>query len=244
MVALAIIGILSVFGMQAMLQNQKGSRMNQFDNEVNSAMAEITRLVTDPFTCTSSFMGLGPGTALFTNPRTSWTRVPRLIYDVKKPPTGSNLIAVTFPTAASEPPPAFRGSKILGIRSAYLVPRDYPNYNLQTTLGAGNTGNAFVEFTFEYIGPPNTMIGLRTRTKVLPLSVTWGNSVSVVAGMSEAHATKRCEILAKTGCPSCEYLVEECNSTHDTDLVTCMCIVSGGSIDTWRILQCNSVSGT
>ncbi|NDF15991.1 type II secretion system protein, partial [bacterium] len=77
MVVLVIVGILAVFGTQALVQNQKANRLTEFESAINAAMAEITRLTTDPVTCSSTFNDLGPGNSDYAqeaNKFTNWTK--------------------------------------------------------------------------------------------------------------------------------------------------------------------------
>jgi prepilin-type N-terminal cleavage/methylation domain-containing protein len=257
MVALAIVGILSVFGMQAMLQNQKGSRKNEFDNEVNAAMAEITRLTTDPVTCSSSFHSIGVGNSTFAqaaNKFTNWTKVPRFIYDSNALESDTkNIISINFPlntsgqiseTGTVQP---FRGSKIVGIRSVYLAPPDYPRYEMQTNVGSSNgfKGNVFVEITFEYIGPANTVIGMKTRTKLLPLSVTWAKFIRPVFSANLSAAEASCVKLGTsqncTPTPCTGQLVDTCNEDDNNGLVVCNCAVFQPGISNWKISACNAI---
>ncbi len=260
MVALAILGILSMFAAEVMLQNQKGARMNEFDNAVNAAMAELTRLASDPLTCSSTFHGLGPGNSDYAqeaNKFTNWTRVPYFIYDSGLPETGSNLIARNFPTIVTlsngnvisdGPPPPFRGSKILGIRSVYIAPHNYPNYPIQENLSPGFKGNAFVEITFEYIGPPNSMIGLKTRTRMLPLAVTWAKKISISASSgSPTNMDQACTKLAlDESCnPACVgQIIETCAEDDNLGIVLCNCAIFQPGRQNWQIRECNAVNGT
>jgi prepilin-type N-terminal cleavage/methylation domain-containing protein len=255
MVALAIVGILSLLASQSMLQNQKNSRKNDFDNEINAAMAELTRLTTDPVTCFSTLHDLGPGNSDYSqeaNKFNHWTKVPYFIYDSNiSADVTSNLIAHNFPLDGSQngSAPAFRGSKILGIRSAYIAPHNYPNYALQENVGPPDfKGNAFVVITFEYIGPPNTMIGMKTRTKVLPLSVTWAKKIVAVAAANETAAQGFCSAAAAsesctpTACSG--NLTSTCDSSDSAGAVICSCAIFQSGRTNWKIRECNSVSGT
>lgn len=259
MVALAIVGIISLFAAESMLQNQRGSRLNEFENEINAAMAELTRLTTDPITCYSTFHDLGPGNSDYAqeaNKFTNWTKVPYFIYDSTKPEGSSNnLIARNFPTQQTLPngdiievgtPPSFRGSKILGIRSVYLAPYNYPGYPLQETNVTAPyfRGNAFVVITFEYIGANNSMIGLKTRTKILPLSVTWAKKFTVAAAANQGAAGDLCTKLATNECATCVgSIITPCSSEDANGFVICPCAIFQPGRENWKIRECNSVTG-
>jgi hypothetical protein len=253
MVVLVIVGILAVFGTQALVQNQKANRLTEFESAINAAMAEITRLTTDPVTCFATFYDRGPGNSDYAqeaNKFTNWTKVPYFIYNAAISATGTNLIARNFPTDNTEngPAPAFRGSKILGIRSAYIAPHNYPHYAMQEDIGPPDfRGNAFVVITFEYIGPANTMIGLKTRTKILPLSVSWAKKIIAVAAANETAAQSACAKAAvDSACtPACSgSLTSTCDSSDSFGPVVCPCAIFESGRANWKIRECNSVSGT
>jgi prepilin-type N-terminal cleavage/methylation domain-containing protein len=256
MIALAILGILSVLGFQAMLNNQKGARMNQFDNEVNAAMVELTRIFSDRNTCFATMHDLGPGNqthaATVANKFNSWRKVPHIIYNANKDPgEDNNLVAYTFPADGTENGPArpFRGSKILGIKSVYLVPHDYPNYPMQLNLSENREGNAFIEITFEYTGPPETFIGLKTRTKLLPLSVRWTKRFTSSQGATETDAALHCKDLAiAEGCTptACEgnIIPGECIDNGDLGGFDCPCSIYQDQLEHWTIDDCTAVGSS
>lgn len=256
MMVFMLIGILSVIAYEALINYQKGARMNDFDRAVNEAMIEITRLVTNPLSCYASFHDLGPGPAVYASTvatKADWTKVPYFIYDATKSETdASNLLSSNFPKVvpgAPSPPPAvpFRGSKVLGIRSVYITPKDYPNFPIQLNIGASRKGNAFVEINFEYIGPPDTMIGLKTRTKMLPLSVTWAKRFTVSYGSDEPEAGVYCGALAAAeNCtPACSGSVTgDCDIGGALEGVQCPCAIYQADPQYWTIDTCKAVNGT
>ena len=251
MVSLVIVGILAAYGMQALLNQRKGSRLVEFENEVNAAMAEITRVVSNPDTCFATFHDLGPGAVKYdetlSDKYNKWKRVEKIIYDETKPEDDEkNIVARTFPVSPPNGPARpFRGSKILGIKSMYLTPHDYPNYRMQTeNLPESRQGNAFVEITFEYIGPENTMIGLKTRTKVLPLSVTWAKKFVWALGSDENNAKIDCDLQAESENCSPEACTGTIGACSEVPMlgVNCDCAIYQSSLQHWTIRECNAVS--